>query len=765
MTAGGRRASTTVWIFVWLSTSAWGQALQKPAVQDLTPGVIVGRVVDAGTGTALSRVVVLEERTGQSVMTDGEGRFELTVPPGPGRLRVSVVGFVLVRREVDVAPGGRAEVTIPVTGGTGTYSETVTVKADAFRRGDSVSPAQQALDSADIQNLRGVLADDPLRAVQSLSGAATGDDLRSEFSIRGTDFSHLDFTVDGFSTPFLLHTVRAVEDHSNSGSVAMVNSDVLQGVVVENGGYPQRTGNRTGASVAFRLREGSRDRTELRGAVSGTSMSTVGEGPLGRGRRGSWLLSARYSYLDRLIDRLSDDGFTFGFSDVQGKVVFDLTPRQTLDVAVIAGRSRLAQPVDNVDSDDLFAGRNASALAMSTWRLTGRRGLVSAGVLGSTNTFRNDTLDEIVLDRGTDGQVTTRVDAQYQWSPHGQHLQVEAGGIVDWANEMRVRQRFVAGALTVVNDYAGDATRAGGFAVVRWRPLRKFSIAPGVRVDRWTVVRSAEASPWLQAEWRIAAPVTVRGGVGLYRQAPELEQVIGAWSATDPQLERSSQFDLGVEWRPGASTRVQVTLFDRQDDDYMRRAGAETRVVSGRLVRASPAARYANRLDGFARGVEVLAQLRNPNGLSGWISYAYGRNQYHDEVSDETFWGNLDQRHTFNAYAGYRLTAKTSLSAKLRMGSNFPAPGYYAESGGTFFVIDRKNEVRLPVYARLDLRANRTFGWSRHRLTLFAEVINVLDRANVRYSPPSIDSRTREARHLYESMIPIVPSAGVLIEF
>jgi hypothetical protein len=68
------------------------------------------------------------------------------------------------------------------------------------------------------------------------------------------------------------------------------------------------------------------------------------------------------------------------------------------------------------------------------------------------------------------------------------------------------------------------------------------------------------------------------------------------------------------------------------------------------------------------------------------------------------------------------------------------------------------------VYARLDLRANRTFAWSRRRLTLFGEVINVLDRANVRFSPPSVDS-SREARGLYESMIPIVPSAGVLIEF
>ena len=435
--------------------------------------------------------------------------------------------------------GNRVELTIALTGGTGTYSETVTVTADPFRRTESASPAQQSLDSADIQNLRGVLADDPLRAVQSLSGAATGDDLRSEFSIRGTDFS------PSRPSPSTASRRRSSSTRSapsritpNSGSVAMINSDVLEGL-------SSRTEDiRSGPAIALgrpspsACAKARRDRTEVRGAVSGTSMSAVGEGPVGRSHRGSWLVSARSSYLDRLIDRLSDDGFTFGFSDVQGKLVFDVTPRQQVDVAVIAGRSRLAQPLDNVESDDLFAGRNSSSLAIAGWRLTGHRGLLSAGVLGSTNTFRNDTLQEVVLDRGTDGQVTTRIDGQYQVS---RTVQVEAGGVVDWANEARVRERFVNGTLSVVNDYSGDSTRTGGFTLVRWRPIRNVQLVPGLRVDSWTVVRSTKASPWLQAEWQVAGSVTVRGGAGVYRQAPELEQVIGAWSAPNPDLERSSQ--------------------------------------------------------------------------------------------------------------------------------------------------------------------------------------------------------------------------------
>jgi hypothetical protein len=106
-----------------------------------------------------------------------------------------------------------------------------------------------------------------------------------------------------------------------------------------------------------------------------------------------------------------------------------------------------------------------------------------------------------------------------------------------------------------------------------------------------------------------------------------------------------------------------------------------------------------------------------------------------------------------------------SVSSKLRMGSNFPAPGYFAEREGSYFVTDRRNDLRLPVYARLDVRANRTFNWSRKRLTLFAEIMNVLNRDNMRFDPPSIDSRTRQAFGLFDTLLPIVPSAGILIEF
>jgi TonB dependent receptor/Carboxypeptidase regulatory-like domain len=729
--------------------------------QVATTGTIRGQVVDARTGAAVTRVLVLIDAEGrQEARTGPDGRFELQqVPAGPQRLFVSVVGYILVQRDVTVAPGQVLEVVIPLTEGTGTYTESVTVAADPFRAADTAVAAQQLLGSADLQNLRGVLADDPLRAVQVLPGVATGDDLRSEFSVRGSDFAHMNFTVEGFSTPFLLHTVRGIEDRANSGSVAMINSDILEEVALLNGGYPQRYGNRTGAEVDFRLRDGSRDRRQVRVGVSGTSASAVVEGPFHR--RGSWLLSARKSYVDLLVKRLRAEEIAFSFADVQSKAVYDVTDRQRVDLTVVAGRSRL-EDTDEDDRTDRFVGRNQAAIAVAGWRLTRSRAVLSARLLGAVSEFRNDETHNPSLDEGEERQLAGRLDATYTFNPD---VQLELGAELEANRETRRRDRVSGGAVRTINQYSAEATRSGAFAMLRVQVLPTLLVTPGVRGDHSTLTRERTASPWLQAEWRATPSTSVRASGGIYRQFPGFEQAVGSLGSPENRHERATHYDIGVEARLGTTMRWQVTLYDREEHDFLRRPGVEPRIVDGRIVRGSNTAVYRNQLDGHARGVEVLVQRRDPNKLSGWIGYAYGRNRYRDTVTREAFWGDLDQRHTFNLYAHYRWSDRSSVSGKLRLGSNFPVPGYYSERDGEYFLAERRNEVRLPLYARMDVRANRTFNWSRKRLTLFAEVINVLNRDNLRFDPPSINTVTRRASGLFETMLPILPSAGVLIEF
>jgi len=269
----------------------------------------------------------------------------------------------------------------------------------------------------------------------------------------------------------------------------------------------------------------------------------------------------------------------------------------------------------------------------------------------------------------------------------------------------------------------------------------------------------------MQAEWRVSPSTSVRGGAGVYRQFPDFEHVVGTLGRAGARAQRATHYDLGFEHRLGPSMRYQVTLYDREEQGFFRRPAAETRLVNGRLVPGSLSAPYEASLDSYARGVELLFQRRSSNGMSGWLSYSLGRNRYSDRFTHEAYSGDLDQRHTLNLYVFYRVSERTSVSAKLRAGSNIPAPGYYAAQGDRFAVTSTRNEMRLPSYSRIDLRANRTYNWSRKRLTLFAEIINVLNRDNVRFSPPSRNVAGGSLSRVYESMIPIIPSVGVLIEF
>ncbi|MGQ0736149.1 MAG: hypothetical protein ACT4QD_21165 [Acidobacteriota bacterium] len=65
----------------------------------------------------------------------------------------------------------------------------------------------------------------------------------------------------------------------------------------------------------------------------------------------------------------------------------------------------------------------------------------------------------------------------------------------------------------------------------------------------------------------------------------------------------------------------------------------------------------------------------------------------------------------------------------------------------------------------LTQRIDRAFTCRKSRLTLFAEVVNVLKRGNQRVQNPSVNICTGAVPGLFESLFPLLPSAGVLIEF
>ena len=339
------------------------------ALTSIDLGRITGTIVEARTGAPLPAVLVKVQSSGQQAFTDGDGRFEIAdVPIGSQTLLVSVVGYGLVRRDVTVSVTETVDVTIPVNEGASTYVEEVSVGGSRFREAEPGVASQSVLGSREILALRGLVADDPFRAVQVLPGVTTGDDFRAEFAVRGLGPQNIGISIDGVDSPLLFHTVRGVQD---TGSLALINSDILESASLLAGPHPQRLNSHLGSRLDFTTRDGSRERLTVRGMVSASAASTVLEGPLGGNKTASWMLSLRKSYIDWLLRQIdSTTDTTFGFTDGQAKVTIDLTPRQSLRASVIAGRSVLRENEDPPDANTLDPATNTSVIGNLQWRFT-----------------------------------------------------------------------------------------------------------------------------------------------------------------------------------------------------------------------------------------------------------------------------------------------------------------------------------------------------------------------------------------------------------
>lgn len=754
------RRFTAAWACACVATSVSAQ-VPAPAPAPQPAAVIRGSVVDERTDQPLARVLVRLADTEHAATTGPDGRFELReVRPGDYTITVSVVGYALLRKPVTVAAGAALEFTFVLTAGSGTYEERVDVVAPVFEKREPGSVAEQTIGATELQDLRGLVADDPLRAVQALPGVTATDDFSAEFSARGAGPRTTGILLDGIeATAVLLHSIEGRDD---SGSIARINSDALSRASLMLGSYPQRTGDRLGPQLEFVTRDGSRDAFHLRGTVSLIAAAGIAEGPLAGGR-GSWLASVRQSYLDWIIRTLYDDFNSFlGFTDAQAKVVFDLSPRHQLSLTVLGGRSHYEESHTTPGPNTLTDANSSGGMAVAGLRSAGGSWVLNQRLFLLANQYRNERADGVELDSGRYGDIGYRADLSRVL---GGRVTLEAGGDLQqvalrefsWAYDNRVPPRRAT-----LESFDQRALRAGAYGNLRWQAVPSLLVTAGSRVDTSAAISQTTASPWVQVEQRLAKGVVLRAGSGIYRQVPSFEHIYGVHGGGEGMTpQRAYHVDLAVEQILGARTRWQVAVYDRDERGAVFASGLEPR-AAGAQVPYNPLAKFGNRLDGFARGAEIVLQRRDPNGLSGWVAYAYSRSRYTDPATGETFDGDYDQRHTLNVYGSLRLSSRTTVVAKYRVGSNIPVRGYYRPTGledsdglPTFVLGTERNAGRLPTYARLDLRLNQVFNFSTRRLTLFAELINVTNRTNAGLSG---------GRNI-EKLLPFIPAAGFLVEF
>ena len=210
---------------------------------------------------------------------------------------------------------------------------------------------------------------------------------------------------------------------------------------------------------------------------------------------------------------------------------------------------------------------------------------------------------------------------------------------------------------------------------------------------------------------------------------------------------------------------VQATLFNRVENDVLRPPDLARETRAGALC-AIQRARVGIRTGSteHREGVELVVGPSAVARLSGWVSYTYAIARQTDIGTRETFWSDVDRRHAFNTAGVVRIGHQSTAGIILRAASGVPLPGYFDLTNGRLFVGDHRNEIRLPPYVRLDVRVQRTLFSSRHAVTIFGEMLNVLNRQNQGIAEGILQPVTGEANGFTRPLLLRRASIGIQLD-
>jgi hypothetical protein len=716
-------------------------------------GAIEGVVVHALTEAPLAGARVRVDGVTADLWTDVHGRFVVrTVPPGARTVHATTNGFMDGSRIVQVARGTRVRVTVSLLPAGSAHTERVTVGGSRPYRRDRGVLSETTLERGDIAPAG--LVDDPIRAVHVLPRVSVADDLRSDFTVRGSPFRHVGIVVDGVATSWLHHTAVG---RGTTGSLTMLASQVVDAATLRVGAYPHRFNDRLGAELEMTIREGSRERLAVRGAVGGTNASIVGEGPIGRAggaARGSWLVSTRQSFLGWPAGRAATTRTAFGFADGLTKLVYDVRPTHKIGVTVLEGISNV-DGEEHVTASVLGDGINRTTLTTVFWRSTvGRSIVVTQRAYLVKNRFWNRRSAGGDDTRGTNADIGYRADVASRVAAG----LFEAGAQIGRATYSSSEARLDGGGLATVAE--GSSWQRSAHAHFAWNLRSALTVSPGIRVTDSTLASKPTVARWVLAEYAFGRAWALNASAGTSAQLPDLPAY-----APSVQPERATYLDAGIEHRISGTIRWQATVFDRSESAILRAPDRYPRLVNGVVMDPSIPGQHVNGLSGSSRGIELVVSRNGPGSLSGWAAYSFGKTRHVDAERGETFWADADQRHALNLAVSYRVSDRTHVGTTFRAGSGFPIAGYLTARDGVLRVGERRNEVRLPPYARFDVRGDRAFAALGRQATVFLEVANVLNRANVGLAHGTIEPSSGEAIGFTDTLLRRRASVGIIVAF
>ena len=740
-----------IWFLLGLSLFVVNHGSVK-GQNKIPTGSIKGKVVDGETKAPLPGVNVILLNTIQGSATDNNGIFRIdNIPVGNYSLKFSHISYLLVTKTDVIVRPDRITYCDAELKMTALKTEAVRVSGGYFTTQNNHPVSAINFSSEEIRRAPGS-AGDVSRIIYGLPGVAKVDDSKNSLIVRGGAAFENGFYIDNIEVPNINHFP---EYGSSGGPIGMLNVDFIRDVNFYTGGFSAEFGDKLSSIMELSFREGNRDEFDGQLELHFAGMGGVAEGPIARGK-GSWLISARKSFLDFIVGAIGEDlNSVPNYGDIQGKLVYDISPNHKLTLLDILG-------LDRISSDRDYAVENEESMYMNFHMIQNTLGInwrYLWGKKGYSNTSLSHTVMQgNYLSYDTHSFQETGIEKKlYEFVPEEHEFKLRNVNYYSIHPNHSLRFGVEIKHLRHYNDnFFGEnvdalgnplpairinkkleATKLFGFLSYNWQPVSKLTLKPGIRIGYFTYNENTTVSPRFSFSYHLNEVTAINGSAGSFHQ--DLPLVLLTQNPLNKSLKTpvAYHFILGLSQLLSENTRLTLEVYDKEYSDLPLDPKQPTfsiidqMVIDGLFHNPN---QFVDKGKAYSRGIELMIQKKLAKYFYGMISASYFQSRYRDYNG---IWRNrsYDNRFTCNVEGGYKANNKWEFSLRWIYAGGRPYTPFDVDASLQAFqgVYDhtQTNALRLPDYHSLNVRFDRRFLFSRSNLVFYVSVWNAYGRKNI----------------------------------
>ena len=677
---------------------------------------INGFVRDDASGEPISYANVFLSNSSIGAATNSDGYFVLSgIPSGLYEVNVTMIGYGVFKEEVNLLNRESVMLEIRLTEEAIKGTEVlVTAERQKFER--SMESSQIALDLREINSAPAFVEPDVFRTLQMLPGVQTTSDFSSALYVRGSTPDQNLIMLDG---------IAVYNPYHLGGIFSTFNTDAIKEADFHAGGFPARYGGRMGAILNVINREGNTEKITGSANLSLISSKALIEGPLPKwkGMKGSWMISGRRTYIDKVVDALAlpsgsknSDGsdiplrFPYYFYDYQIKANLDIDQDHRLTFTRFYGDDVLdfyyedpSETVSNenviIQQDSKFGldwpwGNQTNGL---TWRWIVSPKMITKTFLSNSRyrfdfdlffqnrdlyTYSDSTvinfinfnwnIYDIIKDRTLETEVQYKYSNDHELTGGFQIKKIRFDLGIEYDLETQDTS-FTWNPLSLKN----NTQEISFFLQDRWEVSKRLKIRSGLRLTDYNLHKKIYADPRIGMKYHISDDIALKANWGLYHQflttannQDENLRLVELWLGIPKEKPASISEHVigGIEYMSPRNIFYRIELYQKTFENLLTLKQDNANEYEGTSQDSTMNEFWDTR--GNSNGIELLVK-KSSGKFNGWIGYTFSETKYYTEPSG---WHNpnFDRTHTINIVGNYDLTSDLELSAALTQSSGNP---------------------------------------------------------------------------------------------